>query len=308
MGNVANPRAIGRAICCAAACSLIVAACAKESSPTNPTTAAVTSSEPCAPRLNQNPGPVSDPNGPLYHQVAMATTTDGLTLSDVHEVLASSSVPDGTLLPDGNIGIYYVNGATGVVDVARVSGGSVTPLGSISIDGIRPPLGVVDPDAQLVSAKVRLVYLQNLTPAGGQRAFCVAESSDGVNFQSVGTALSTTGTDPSVARLSDGSWLMAISLGQQSIFARSSDGVSFAATGDTMTFGGVPELTTLGDGRVRLYVCSTSNGIDAYASADAGRSWEREATVVPVGTLGHRIVCDPSMVSGTNVFLFKTGQ
>jgi hypothetical protein len=35
-------------------------------------------------------------------------------------------------------------------------------------------------------------------------------------------------TDPSLARLADGSWLMAMSRGQQTVMARSADGVRFA--------------------------------------------------------------------------------
>jgi len=141
------------------------------------------------------------------------------------------------------------------------------------------------------------------------RAICVAESSDGVQFQVVATAVSLsasgTDTDPSVTRLSDGSWLMALSRGKTTVVARSSDGLAFAL-GETLSFGGVPEVTTLEDGRVRLYVCAS--GIESYVSGDSGHTWNREGVVVPPGTLGHALVCDPSRVAGTNLFLFKTAS
>ena len=256
-------------------------------------------------------GPVTDPNGPFFHQVAIATTNDdGRTIQDPQQVLDHASVPDGTRLPDGSVGIYYVNGADGGVWLARVSGSAAMPIGPISIDGVVRPQGVVDPDATLLgNGRVRLVYLQNIGGSTPSHAICVADSSDGLQFQAVATAVtlpaSSTDTDPSVTPLRDGSWLMAISRGQQSVLARSSDGLAFTL-GETLTFGGVPEVTTLSDGRVRLYVCT--GGIDSYISGDSGRSWQREGVVVPPRTLGHMIVCDPSRVAGTNLFVFKTGS
>jgi len=112
-------------------------------------------------------------------------------------------------------------------------------------------------------------------------------------------------TDPEIAPLPDGSWLMALSMGQQTVLARSSDGYAFAVY-DTVTVGGVPEVSTLADGRVRLYVCR--NGIESYLSGDRGVTWTRETTVVPPGTLGKRILCDPSVVQGAGVFVFKTAN
>jgi hypothetical protein len=109
-------------------------------------------------------------------------------------------------------------------------------------------------------------------------------------------------TDPSLVRLRSGAWLMAMSRGQTTVLARSTDGVTFSI-GEALGFGGVPELAMEADGRVRLYVCAS--GIESYISADDGSTWRREATVVlPSGAA--RIVCDPSAVAGTDVFLYKT--
>jgi len=253
--------------------------------------------------------PITDPNGPFFHQVAVATTADdGRTIVDPRQVLDHASVPDGTRLPDGGIGIYYVNGADGGVWLARLTGLAAAPVGPISIGGIARPQGVVDPDATLLpTGRVRLAYLQNIGGATPSHAICIAESSDGLQFQVIGTAAlpaTSMDTDPSVTQLRDGSWLMAISRGQQTVLARSSDGLTFTP-GETLTFGGVPEVTTLADGRVRLYVCA--DGIVSYTSSDGARSWQREGVVVPPLTFGRTIVCDPSRVAGTNVFVFKTG-
>jgi hypothetical protein len=93
---------------------------------------------------------------------------------------------------------------------------------------------------------------------------------------------------------------MALSAGQQTVLARSGDGLTFVQS-SRVTFGGVPELALRADGRVRLYVCA--RGIVSYVSADEGATWEAEATVVP----GPGLLCDPSLVAGTDVFIYKTG-
>jgi hypothetical protein len=255
-------------------------------------------------------GPVNDPNGPFFHQVVVARTADGVRLQDPRQVLEHASVPDGVRLADGTLAIYYVNGADGGVWMARLEGDAAIPVGPVSVDGVSRPAGLVDPDATLLpDGRVRLAYLSGMGPPGSSRprAMCLADSSDGLRFTFTARALAIpdadTLTDPSLARLPDGSWLMAISRGQQTVMTRSSDGLRFESY-DTLTYGGVPELTALADGRVRLYVCG--RGIESYLSADAGRSWQREATVVEPGTLGSRSVCDPSYVPAAGLFVFKT--
>lgn len=264
----------------------------------------------CEVRPSAGRGPVTDPSGPFFHQVVVAITTDGVTLRDLRQVLDHASVPDGARLPDGTVGIYYVNGADGGVWLARLVASSATPVGPISIDDIAGPEGVVDPDAILLpDGRVRLFYLSGFgQPGGGTgRAMCIADSTDGLRFQVVARAIQFQGssaeTDPSVVQVPGGSWLMAISQGQQTVMARSGDGLAFTAYA-TLTYGGVPELALTADGRVRLYVCA--RGIESYLSSDGGSTWQRETTVVPPGTLGKRIVCDPSRVAGTDLFIFKT--
>jgi hypothetical protein len=170
----------------------------------------------------------------------------------------------------------------------------------------------VDPDAtRLPDGRIRLAYLSGFASPGmsGPRAMCLADSADGIHFTVVGPAIrlpeNETITDPSLLRLADGSWLMAMSRGQQTVLARSPDGLSFA-TYDTVSYGGVPEVAAADGGRVRLYVCA--RGIESYLSADGGRTWSREATVVPPGTLGRSIVCDPSLVDGASLSVFKTAD
>lgn len=261
----------------------------------------------CTARPNPNPGPVLDPNGPMFHQVVVARSVDGLTVTDARIVQPAGSVPDGVRAPDGRVLVYYINGAQHGVWVGTAAADGWSASGPITIDGVRDPLGIVDPDAYRVGARIRLAYLANFTTAN-ERAICLAESDDGVSFRSLGMAVDLrnagTITDPSVVQLPNGSWLMALSAGQTTRLARSTDGLAFTM-GETLTFGGVPELALTGDGAVRLYVCAA--GIVAYRSTDTV-AWQREQPVVSRGPNGSMLVCDPSRVAGTDVFVFKTGM
>jgi hypothetical protein len=264
----------------------------------------------CAVAPVESPAPITDPGGPYYHQVVSARTSDGVLITGARQVLDHASVPDGVRMGDGSIRIYYVNGAEGAVWVARQDGDAVTPIGPIAINGVLRPRGVVDPDAtRLADGRIRLAYLSGFGAPGGatSRAMCLADSPDGEHFTVVGPAVSfgvtDTTTDPSLVQLTNGTWLMAMSRGQTTVLARSADGISFTL-GETLSYGGVPELATLADGRVRLYVCA--NGIESYVSANDGTSWQREGTVITPGGAA-RIVCDPSLVAGAGVFLYKTG-
>lgn len=275
------------------------------SAPTAPTTVgppATTAAASCAPAASSPGGRITDPNGPYFHRVAVGQTADGFRVTGVQHVLEHASVPDGVLAPDGRVLIYYVDGDNGSVWVARYAAGAATPIAPIAINGVARAAGIVDPDAFAIDGRIRLAYLAAQPGAGAVRSMCIADSSDGVNFTVTSTALTTTEswTDPSITRLPGGEWLMAISAGTNTVFARSSNGQTFTA-GERVTFGGVPEITTLDDGRVRLYVCA--RGIDSYLSADGGRTWTREGVVIePSG-----LTCDPSRVVGTNLFVYKTG-
>lgn len=152
---------------------LLVVACGSSGqTPASPSTTPTTgtTANGCTARPSGQSGPVTDPNGPFFHQMAVATTDEGTAIRDAQIVLDHASVPDGTRMPDGGVGVYYVNGADGSVWLARLFGGSASPVGAISLDGVARPQGVVDPDAiRLPSRRIRLFYLSGFgPPTGGQ--------------------------------------------------------------------------------------------------------------------------------------------
>jgi hypothetical protein len=267
----------------------------------------------CTPSQSVMGGPILDPRGPYYHQVVVAHTTDGRALTGAHQIIDHASVPDGVRRTDGTVLIYYVNGNDGGVWVARFEGDTARVLGPITLNGVANPAGVVDPDVLTQpDGRVRLTFFGGFGPPtdpNAQRAMCIADSSDGIAFTSRATALtfltSEMLTDPSLVRLADGSWLMAISHGQNTLIARSADGLTFTREA-TLAYGGVPEIAIATDGALRLYVCA--GGIESYRSTDAGHAWTREGNVIGPGFNGKPIVCDPSLVAGAGLFVFKTGQ
>lgn len=304
-----------RTTCGAAACGALALAiaCGGGSGPTSPSTGTpVTPSTVAGCELTTSTSGTPVVGGPSTHNLAMASSTDGVTVTGLKKVLSQGSVPDGVRLPDGSIGVYYVNGATGGVWLARVNGSGITPVSPITIDGVLRPEGVVDPDAVLVNGRVRLAYLNGFgAPGNGRRAMCLAESPDGVTFTTLAMAYDVgtnqQQTDPTIVQLPNGTWLMAFRDDNVVRLARSTNGLAFTLYSQE-NFLGVVELSLTQDGRVRMYTCQ--EGISSHVSADSGVTWTREALVIfgpsLSGELAGQGICDPSWVPGANLFFFKT--
>jgi hypothetical protein len=248
---------------------------------------------------------IDDPKSPYFDYIGVARSSDGATATGYGEALAHASAPDGTRLPDGSTGVYYHNGETGgAVWLARLTGTSLSPVGAISVDGVTRPRWISDPNTDLVNGRVRMIYMVG----DGRRRFCVAESTDGLNFTTRALAIEFGGTeaDPTVVQLRDGSWLMAFSRENHTGigFARSSDGLTFTQFG-TATYGVVPELAMTTDGRVRLYVCG-GGGVISLLSSDGGTTWTSEGTVILRAVTSRAIVCDPTYIAADGIFIFKT--
>lgn len=241
-------------------------------------------------------GPLA--SGPYSHQVMLARSSDGVNWqADEQPVRDHASVPEIVRLNDGTLMIYFVNGESDTTDAIRQRpDGSWEELDLIIKD--MPSQKAWDPDVVLLpDGRLRLFFFgppQNPTDKSRPHVIYSAVSTDGLTFEAEpGERISIPEvTDPSVVVLPDGSWLMALSRGQETMLAASANGQSFTLTGVTVALGGVPELFVLKDGSLRLFV--TGTGIRSLASADGGKSWVEE----PGDRLNAsgNIAADPSVI------------
>jgi hypothetical protein len=245
----------------------------------------------------------SDEHKQLYdHNVYSVSSADGLSFSQEQTLLLEhASVPDGVVRPDGKTWVYYVNGNPGqhAIFVAELNadGSALEPFDCIRIDG-KVVGDAVDPDIVLLpDGRYRLFYYHGWfvtkpTNPNAPHPFYSAISDNGIHFKVENLLLETTdgGTDPSAARLSDGSWLMSITLKGKVAITQSKDGAKFELTGHEFPQG-ISELHRFDDGTVRLYI--SGKGMAIWKSTDKGVTWEQELTAQ---VKGH----DPSIVKNTD--------
>jgi hypothetical protein len=256
-----------------------------------------------------------DSQGPYYHQIYRAFSSDGLTFVPENALLLDhASVPDATLRPNGEVWVYFVNGVPGKhgIWVAKSStSGAWDIVDCVRLDGSFNA-NAVDPDIVLLSdGRYRLFYYEghfvgSRPPSEGPHPIFSAISEDGLNFKIERQLIAVeTVTDPSVVQLANGRWLMALSQGTRTLLADSDDGYDFELTGVVVELGGVPELAILADGNVRLYV--TAGGIKSVVSGDEGQTWVVEPGTRLSSPQGE-ILADPSLITtsdGTWVLFYK---
>jgi hypothetical protein len=153
----------------------------------------------------------------------------------------------------------------------------------LTVGGSSNP-NVVDPDVlQLANG----TWLMTYRDTSSSTTLYTAVSQDGLNFTDARAAFSGISggapADPSVVRLLDGSYLMAISqVGTDLIsFYASADGRSYTATGVTLhanllALGSENDLVQYSDGTLRLFGGSNHAIADAV-SVDGGHTWRIEA-------------------------------
>lgn len=177
----------------------------------------------------------------------------------------------------------------------------------------------VDPDiVQLADGRYLLTYMRGQFGGANPEPVSTiyqAWSYDGVRFfdprivfkPSAGSSgASPAVTDPSVALLKNGSWLMAISnpVAANATLYTSKDGVKFTPNGVTLSAFS-PDLQVLADGRVRIFFADgPAGGIGSKISSDGGLTWTNESGARKSGA-----GFDPSVFlaeDGTWRLLFKT--
>jgi len=246
---------------------------------------------------------------PLYdHQVFLTSSPDGLQFAEQGDmILDHASVPDGVIGPDGKLWVYFVNGEPGqhgIFAARQTDSGAWEMVDCVKLDG-RFEGNAVDPDVtRLPDGRYRLVYFLGSFVGGpppdpGQpHPIYSAISEDGINFTVEQQLIAVAGvTDPSLAQLPDGRWLLAMTRDGETLLAASDDGYNFELTGVTVNAPGIPELAALPDGRIVLYL----NQI--LISEDGGQSWTAvTGSQVPGGG------ADPSLAAlpdGGYAFFYK---
>jgi hypothetical protein len=175
----------------------------------------------------------------------------------------------------------------------------------------------VDPSVvQLSDGRLRMYFFGSEVTHGdpaavpGDHAIYSALSEDGLTFTvESGVRFQAPGiTDPDVLRVGE-AWWMVLSRGQETLLARSEDGLAFAEEPRLrLTLGGVPGAVELPDGRVRIFASGRGMILSALVPADLSEPPQVESGV-RIGRGNAMLVADPSCVrrrDGSYYLIFKS--
>lgn len=266
--------------------------------------------------------PIGDPNGPFYHDLYLATSSDGLTFVKQGEALIKhASVPDIIKLSDGRIAMYAVDAAqrstSGLLVGISEDDGKTWQFGSVRFKNTQPGSIGADPEVVLTEdGKIRMYYIsfggsaQNgMSDTETENQVKSAISEDGINFTLDGDVNISFKqvTDPDVVKIGD-KWFAYLSQGPKNI--------AFSATDPTKAFmlertvrenGSVSNTISIGDSGLRQYFCSS--GFIKSATTKDGLSFTDDP--------GNRLepssdtyICDPAplQVSSGWIMVYKVGH
>ncbi len=248
------------------------------------------------------------------HRVKFGMAEDGVVdRRTAALIIDEASVPEGVVGPDGQLWVYYINGAPnsphGIHISVQMDDGTWELLDCVKFDGEFNGNGV-DPDiVRLADGRYRLFYfLGNFVRTGPpdpsappptrspdeMHSIYSAVSKDGINFTVEGVAFEfPLITDPTVVQLPDGMWMMAAAYNGRIAVARSDDGLTFTSL-EPVEDDGIPELSLDAEGNVLLW------GREQWRTSDGGMTWARTGSM----SLGP----DPSIVQlddGRIAFFYK---
>jgi len=274
-------------------------------------------------------GPPQD--GPFNDQVFGAVSKNGFDF----EVLPGpffkhASVPDVLELTSdckaGNKGellLYFVDfsdvmgpGSEGVSVAFSSSGLDWSDKEAVTIEGKVNRGAAVDPSVvQLEDGKIRMFFFgseitkEDPAKSEGDHKIYSAVSEDGIHFQAEpGVRFQMASiTDPEVLRVGK-EWLMFLSGGQETLLARSSDGLNFTIdSGFHLEIGGVPGAVMLSDGSVRIFATGRGGIVSAHFNPNSSSVPITEKGA-RVSAEGAAIVADPACVKrldGSYYLIFK---
>lgn len=256
--------------------------------------------------------PIGDKNGPFFHSVYTATSSDGTHFTATGNKIAEhASVPDVIKLPSGQLVFYAVDGGgrskSGVILGVSDDNGKTWKTGSAQFTNSQDGQAGADPQVVMTdSGQLRLYYVVFPNkPAPGQppgtdtvNKVYSALSSDGIHFtQEQGVRFEYAQiTDPDVIKIGS-TWFMYAAQGQTQLYATSTEGNgSFTYKGVIRTTGSVSKTVSTGNGQYRQFYCG-QGGIASQTSSD-GITWGSEVT--SLGGSAGKIICDPSPVQLTS--------
>ncbi|MGB0785468.1 MAG: hypothetical protein ACPGRH_04835 [Alphaproteobacteria bacterium] len=241
--------------------------------------------------------------GPNCHIVQSANSSDGgqsyQQISE--EVITSASVPEAVIF-NGEKLLYFVNGDfdSHSIHVSTLSNDSRSVSNKLPIKLNGEIIGdAVDPDLIVTTdGRLRIYYYVGMftRPVTENKPadFFSAVSDDGINFEVEGVIATVEGgTDPTVVRRQDGTYLLAIPQAERMNIEilESADGISFRKIGSLE--GGIPELTLSESGNVEI-LFQDSEGIVKLTSQDGGRTWGNQGSSILKGASAG--VASPSVI------------
>ncbi len=232
------------------------------------------------------------------HELWLGTFT-GSSIEEGYKLLSGGSVPDG-LLFKGVVHIWWVSATDHTIHHGILSEGILEDLGPISVDG-QIFSGMVDPDViELDDGLLGLTVLDGFDRSGPPGPICHLRSVDGQHFETYNTILDKEERfDPSIVIAQDYWWLaVGIPSEEDSLteIYRGINGQDFIF--HSQVEGAVPDISYF-DEEFQLLTCSIS-GMRSYSSSN-GKDWSLDQVTPFRG-------CDPSRVTGTDLFLYKIEQ
>lgn len=259
--------------------------------------------------------------GPFNDEVWTATSKDGLKWTISAEPVArKASVPGVVETKDGKLRIYFVDfnnrpgpGEEQLSVIDSDDGKSWSKSARITIKGKPNKGAAVDPSVvRLDDGRFRLFYFGSEVTRGdpasakGPHRIYSAISKDGLAFEhEEGVRFEHERiTDPDVVKIGD-AWWMFLSAGQETLVAKSDDGLKFEKVDRTFK-GGVPGALAV-DKSVRVFTCR--NGIVSWFWDFKGDPKD-EGVAIERGD-GYKIAADPCAVrrdDGSYFMVFKRAK
>ena len=132
----------------------------------------------------------NNPQGPYYHQIYAATSSDGLTWTKQDKMLFDHASVPGAVIKNDKIYLYFVDASEDEDQLSVVTstdnGQTFETKQKVKVQGV-PTYSVVDQHPQLIDGKIRLYFFSNPMSPDSQKEPEVfkmysALSNDGINF------------------------------------------------------------------------------------------------------------------------------